>query len=122
MKSFARFLAILSLPLMLLMGGKTALAADGDGDGIGDAPIVSAGLDHTCALDSTGVHCWGDNSYGQTTVPALVNPVTVSAGYINSDGKADLIIGIPGFDLPATPTTKIIKDAGAVKVLSGAGF
>ena len=43
----------------------------------------------------------------------------VSAGDINSDGKADLIIGIPGFDAPGT---KPVKDAGAVRVLSGAGF
>jgi len=30
-----------------------------------------------------------------------------------------LIIGIPGFDLPATPTTKIIKGVGKVQVLNG---
>ncbi|MBK8675430.1 MAG: FG-GAP repeat protein [Cellvibrionales bacterium] len=41
---------------------------------------VSAGVYHTCALDDTGVHCWGNNGNGQTTVPALANPTAVSAG------------------------------------------
>ena len=44
------------------------------------------------------------------------------ASFVNSDGKTDLIIGIPGKDIPATPTTKIIKDAGAVQVVSGASL
>jgi len=35
---------------------------------------------------------------------------------------ADVIIGIAGFDLSVTPTTKIIRDAGQVKFLSGAGL
>ena len=33
---------------------------------------VSAGRKHTCALDDTGVQCWGDNTSGQTTVPDLL--------------------------------------------------
>jgi alpha-tubulin suppressor-like RCC1 family protein len=82
MKKFSRFASTCVLPLFLLLGGN-ALAADTDGDGLPNvaAPIqISAGRAHACALDSTGVHCWGNNSYGQTNVPALVNPVSVSAG------------------------------------------
>jgi hypothetical protein len=35
---------------------------------------------HACALDDTGVVCWGNNSAGQATVPTLTNPTQVSAG------------------------------------------
>jgi hypothetical protein len=31
-------------------------------------------------------------------------------------------LGIPGYDVPATPDAKAIKDAGAVKVISGNMF
>ena len=41
---------------------------------------VSAGLEHTCALDDTGVVCWGFSGNGQTDVPPLSNPTVVSAG------------------------------------------
>ena len=71
-----------------------AYAMDSDGDGISDvieastgadpfskyAVAVSVGSPHACALDDTGVVCWGSNQYGQTDVPPLSNPRTVSAG------------------------------------------
>ena len=42
---------------------------------------VSAGQDHTYALDDAGVQCWGRNNYYQISVPALLsNPVQVSVG------------------------------------------
>ena len=70
---------------------------DTDGDSDLDGREVSAGKpplvygrpvlsvsssypNHTCALDDTGVVCWGANGYGQTNPPPLVNPVAVSAG------------------------------------------
>ncbi len=45
---------------------------------------VAAGSDHTCALDDTGVVCWGYNENGQTTVPSLNNPIRVSGGNVHS--------------------------------------
>jgi hypothetical protein len=42
--------------------------------------MVSAGADHTCAIDDNGLICWGDNEFGQTDIPPLENPFQVSAG------------------------------------------
>jgi hypothetical protein len=39
---------------------------------------VTAGHQHACALDDTGVVCWGRNGYGQTDIPPLSNPIAVS--------------------------------------------
>ena len=41
---------------------------------------VSVGYEHTCALDDSGVQCWGKNSQGQFDVPVLDNPKQVSVG------------------------------------------
>ena len=41
---------------------------------------ISAGDNHTCALDDSGVTCWGQNALGQNTVPALSNPRQISTG------------------------------------------
>jgi hypothetical protein len=73
--------------------GLNPLDADTDHDGLPDGwenangldPVVadymvSAGYHFACALDDTGVVCWGRNVYGQTTVPSLANPTQVSAG------------------------------------------
>lgn len=47
---------------------------------------VSAGLMHTCALDSSGgVACWGDNTHGQTDVPAGTY-TDISAGMMHTCG------------------------------------
>lgn len=41
---------------------------------------VATGLKHSCALDEKGVQCWGDNAFGQSTVPELNAPSTITAG------------------------------------------
>jgi len=44
---------------------------------------VSVGHDHSCAVDDVGVHCWGDNSSGQSSISsasALTKPTLVDAG------------------------------------------
>jgi len=76
-----------------IIAGTNPQDADSDGDTIPDAldllpgrdPLVadwrvSAGGLHGCALDDSGVVCWGDNTFGQRIVPPLNNPVTVTAG------------------------------------------
>ena len=57
-------------------GGVAATPPNGDlghddGDTAGNNFVdVTAGTNHTCAVDTSGVvHCWGDNGYGQTNVP-----------------------------------------------------
>lgn len=74
---------------------------------------ISAGVDHSCALDDNGVICWGNNDLGQTDVPTSLNHVIdLSAkglhscalqadGQIicwgsNSDGQLD----VPALDHP----------------------
>lgn len=50
---------------------------------------ISAGGTHTCAIKSDGtLLCWGDNSYGQTAVPAGTY-TQVSAGGYHSCGLQD---------------------------------
>lgn len=43
---------------------------------------IATGSTHACSLDSKidGVICWGDNTFGQNTVPSLSAPTAISAG------------------------------------------
>mgnify|MGYP001204756649 CR=1 FL=1 len=41
---------------------------------------VSTGINNICVIEDVGVVCWGDNSYGQTDVPILQDPIKVSVG------------------------------------------
>jgi hypothetical protein len=38
----------------------------------GTVKAIAAGGAHTCAIDDTGVKCWGKNGSGQTTVPTTL--------------------------------------------------
>ena len=86
-----KFLPLVGLFLLAL--NAPALAIDTDHDGLPDDweianvrdplvtdYLVSAGREHTCALDDMGVVCWGSNYYGQTMVPSLDNPTQVITG------------------------------------------
>lgn len=55
--------------------------------------VIASGDQHNCAVDAFGVYCWGDNSKGQTHVPALMSPKWVAAGGDTScaiDGNDEL--------------------------------
>lgn len=74
----------------LLMLPATVFAVDMDNDGIEASldpndrvpryHVSAAGL-HACALDDNGVHCWGSNTYGESSTPALTQPIQVDVGY-----------------------------------------
>ena len=82
--------------------GTNPLYDDSDFDGLPDVwelqndrdPVsadydIDTGIFHTCAIDDTGVVCWGDDRYGQSSPPALINPRQVVAGAYHSCALAN---------------------------------
>lgn len=110
------------------LGGSVAIG-DVDGDGKGDL-IAGAAKDDSPTLpkatkDTGSVSVWSGNTH--STLVTLHGAAkgegfgtATSAGDVNGDGKADVIIGIPGSDIPPAPPAKTVKDTGAVQVQSGA--
>src|SRR5262245_40185430 len=43
----------------------SSTAAETTGDAVGVAGVITAGAEHTCALGTSGVQCWGNNQFGQ---------------------------------------------------------
>jgi hypothetical protein len=112
--------------------GISIALADVTGDGKADLIAGANKDDHYASFDGliqkitdTGsVMLWSGDGYAPiTTLYGSVKSdyfgSTVSAGDIDEDGKADLIIGIPRFDVMQTPPLKPLKDAGQVQLVNG---
>lgn len=80
--------------------------------------ISSGGSGFACALDDDGAHCWGANNYGQSTVPTLISPVAVSAGFIHACALDDGGVHCWGYnglgqtDVPNDLVNPVVIDAG----------
>ncbi|GJG85771.1 hypothetical protein tb265_09520 [Gemmatimonadetes bacterium T265] len=88
---------------------------------------VSAGFLHTCAVNPDGtVTCWGDNTYGQTTVPAGLTGVTqVDAGdyhtCVVTNAGGVVCWGAVGSDVNSGQTTvPTAAQSGVTQVSAGA--
>jgi hypothetical protein len=101
----------LFLYAILISASSLSFAVDTDGDTLPDDweiengrdPLVadymvSAAYYHTCALDDTGVVCWGRDNYGQSTVPELINPTQVSSGRYHTCALDDTRVVCWGYD------------------------
>jgi len=64
---------------------------------------VSVSTYHSCAIDDTGVVCWGDSTEGKTTVPMLHNPVAVSAAYRHTCALDDTGVVCWGYEPDGNP-------------------
>ena len=45
---------------------------------------ISPGYTHSCIKDDSGLKCWGNNNYGQSTAPALDNVHQIEGGGYHS--------------------------------------
>ena len=62
--------------LFLLLLSSVSFAVDTDND-----DFLATGNYHNCALDDTGLVCWGRNFVAPTDVPSLSNPTQFFAGF-----------------------------------------
>jgi hypothetical protein len=102
------------------------LDSDSDGDGVADAvdncPLVANANQLDWDNDGIGNVCGDDLPMPGISGAIAKDKVGSSvsfAGDVNNDNYGDYVVGIPGYDIPATVDTKIIKDAGRAVVISG---
>ncbi len=107
--------------------GNSVASADVDGDGFDDI-IMGAWKDNAPGVKRTGsVRVLSGNGYGVlgtvygTAVRDLLG-VSVGAGDISADGKADVLIGVSGADVRKDKFVVPMRNNGAVQIRSGDTF
>lgn len=108
--------------------GSSVVMADIDDDGAADILATAVGCDKQLGkgfLENTGrLYAWSGKDFALLRVPLDGESETeflgtaLAIGDINDDGKVDILIGSGGYDLPEKGN--LGRDAGAVKVISGA--
>jgi len=85
-------------------------------------PQISAGYQHTCALDHLGtVTCWGDNSNGQTAVPLSLGQVRQVSVGASHTCAVTVMNFVRCWGLNQNGETNVPGDLGEVKQISAGG-
>lgn len=104
-----------------------AVLVDADNDGVADVSDNCPWVPNARQLD------YNDNGVGDACGDPMPMPADILgiikadktgasvafAGDFDGDGYGDYVVGIPGYDISAVPTTKAIKNAGRAEVISG---